>query len=409
MRSVIPARAGVAFLVCTAALACGDSGSTDWAGTIDTLSTGQLVVRNPKTPIWSEAERWRLIPDLRIGTVDEDGPELFGQITSLAVDGAGRIYVLEGQAQEIRVFDGDGTFIRAIGRKGGGPGEFAGALRVELGPDGRLWVADPGNNRVSVFDTSGAYVRGISMPGGFVIFPWPGRFDRHGSYYYPVPLPSDQEFRLVLIRYDSGMAVQDTLAVPEDPVDREFFEANPPSLRSFRIGVPFTGRFDWLLSPEGTFWGLLTGRYSMFELGQDSDSLRTVTRAFDPLPVTEADMAEARKNLTWFLEQGGTVDWAKIPDRKPAIEGAAFDDEGNVWVWPVMPNGEEGTRLDVFDPVGRYLGSIDSPVPIALRPRPVIRNRVMAAVTRTDLDVPFVVRLRIERGPAGRVGLADPG
>lgn len=394
--------------MCSAALACGDAGSTDWAGSIDTLATGQLVVRNPKTPIWSEAEGWRLVPEVRIGTVDETGPELFGQITSLAVDGAGRIYVLEGQAQEIRVFDGDGTFVRTIGRKGGGPGEFARALRVELGPDGHLWVADPQNNRVSVFDTSGAYVRGISMPGGFTIIPWPGRFDRRGSYYYPIPLPSDREFRLGLTRYDSGMAVQDTLAVPDDPVDREFFELR--SEEGFaRIGVPFTGGFDWLLSPEGTFWGLLTGRYSMFELSQAGDTLRTVTRAFDPLPVTEADMAEARENLTWFLEEGGTVDWAKIPDHKPAIEGAAFDDEGNVWVWPVMPNGEEGTRLDVFDAVGRYLGSIDSPVPIALRPRPVIRNGTMVAVTRTELDVPFVVRLRIDRGPAARVGLADPG
>jgi hypothetical protein len=405
MNSIIPPRAAAVLLACVAASACGDAGSTAWTGTIDTLATGQLVVRNPKTPIWSEAQRWRLVPELRIGTVDATGPELFGQITSLAADAAGRIYVLEGQAQEIRVFGADGTFIRAVGRKGGGPGEFARALRVELGPDGNVWVADPENNRVSVFDTSGVYVRGHSMPGGFTIIPWPGRFDRRGSYYYPVPLPADEEFRLGLTRYDSAMTVRDTLVVPDDPVEREFFELR--SEEGFaRVSVPFAGGFDWLLSPEGTFWGLLTGGYSMFELGQDGDTLRTVTRAFDPLPVTAEDMAEARENLTWFLEQGGTVDWAKLPDRKPAIEGAAFDDEGNVWVWPVMPNGEDGTRLDVFDPIGRYLGSVDAPVPIALRPSPVIRDRVMVAVTRGELDVPFVVRLRIERGPeaSARVG-----
>lgn len=404
--SVFPPRAAAALLASAAVLACDDPGSSEWAGTIDTLATGQLVVRNPATPLWPEAGRWQLVPELRIGTVDGTGPELFGRITSLAVDAAGRIYVLEGQAQEIRVFDADGTFVRAIGRKGGGPGEFARALRVEPGPDGHIWVADPQNNRVSVFDTSGAYLRGHSMPGGFVLIPWPGRFDRRGSYYYPVPLPSDEEFRLGLTRYDSSMAVQDTLAVPDDPVDREYFE-----LRSedgfARIGVPFTGGFDWLLSPEGTFWGLLTGRYAMYELGRDGDTLRTVTRAFDPLPVTAADMAEARENLTWFLEQGGTVDWARIPDHKPAIEGAVFDDEGNLWVWPVMPNGEEGTRLDVFDPVGRYLGSVEPPVPIALRPSPVIGHRTMVAVTRTELDVPFVVRLGIDKGPDASTTVAE--
>ncbi len=377
---------------------CGAPASATWAGSIDTLATGQLVVHNPATPLWTPGERWTLTPELRIGTMDREGPDLFGQITSLAVDGAGRIYVLEGQAQEIRVFGPDGTHIRTIGRKGGGPGEFARALRIEMGPDGRLWVADPQNNRVSVFDTTGRYLRGHTMAGGFTILPWPGRFDRQGRYYYPMIEPAEDGdgIDLSLIRYDSTMTPTDTLATPDDPVDRNFFELRHDDNVAI-VGVPYTGGFRWLLSPAGTFWGFITGPYRIFELSPEGDTLRTITRAFDPLPVTDEDMAEARENLEWFIQEGGAVDWSRIPDHKPAIEYGFVDDAGRVWVWPVMPSGQEGTALDVFDSVGRYLGRIMTPVPIARRPAPVVRGDVMYAVTESELDVPFVVRLRIQR------------
>lgn len=394
-------RSLVALTAVLSVAACGGSDSSGWAGTIDTLATGQVVVHNPATPMWSEEAAWRLTPDLRIGTMEGDGPDLFGQITSLAVDGAGRIYVLDGQAQEVRVFGPDGAHIRTFGRKGAGPGELARALRIEFGPDGNLWVADPENNRVSVFDTTGRYVKGPSMAGGFVIMPWPGRFDRHGSYYYPVPLPSEEEFGIGLIRYDSTVTPVDTLEVPKDPVDREYFEMRRD--QSVAISsVPYTGSFRWQLAPDGTFWGYLTGPYRMFDVTPDGDTLRTVTREFTPLPVTDEDMDQARENMKWFLDMGGEVDWSKIPSHKPGMDYALVDAQGYIWVWPVMPLGEEGTVLDVFDPEGRYLGRIHSPVPIATRPDPVIYDNVMYAVTESDLDVPYVIRLHIDKPGAVR-------
>lgn len=399
-RFATPALSALAAAAVLSSAACGGPASATWAGTIDTLATGQLVVHNPATPLWDPESHWQLAEELRIGTVAEEGPDLFGQITSLTVDAAGRIYVLEGQAQEVRVFGPDGRHLRTIGRKGAGPGEFARALRIEIGPDGNLWAADPQNNRVSVFDTTGRYLRGHTMAGGFTIIPWPGRFDRQGRYYYPLIEPAEDGngIDLALIRYGATLAPADTLPTPEDPTDRQVFEVRRGDNVAVAIAsVPFTPGFRWLLAPTGTFWGFLTGPYRMFELGQDGDTIRTITRDFDPLPVTDDDMAEARENLEWFLQEGGSVDWSRIPSHKPAIEYGFVDGDGYVWVWPVMPAGEEGTVLDVFDPVGRYLGRITPPVPIARRPAPVVRGDAMYAVTTSELDVPFVVRLRIQK------------
>ena len=394
-RSFLPLLLGAA----VALSGCGDGPSAGWGGTVDTLASGQVVVANPADPIWAEGREWRLVEELRIGSMDAVGPELFGQLRSIDVDDAGRIYVLEAHAQEVRVFDRDGRHVRSIGRKGGGPGEFAEPALAEIGPHGDLWVVDPDNNRVSVFDSSGAYRDAHPVPGGFVILPWPGGFGRDGSYYYPVPDASDGDFRTKLVRYDAAMQPVDTLTPPRDPVQRDYFEIRDEG-RFMRAAIPFSGSFQSRLSPRGTFWGFFTGDYRLFELSPDGDTLRTITRAFDPLPVTAADREEARKRLEWFTRQGGEVDWARLPDHKPAASAFAFDDDGRVWVWPVT-EGAPGEALDVFDAGGRYLGRVRSPVPLSPFPRPVIGSDAIIGVTESELEVPYVVRLRIERPEAG--------
>jgi sugar lactone lactonase YvrE len=72
------------------------------------VPSGTVVVTNPTQGVWDSASNWRVSEDLRIGTLEGTGPDLFGQIDALEVDRDGRIWVLEVQAQELRVFGRDG-------------------------------------------------------------------------------------------------------------------------------------------------------------------------------------------------------------------------------------------------------------------------------------------------------------
>jgi hypothetical protein len=327
----------------------------------------------------------------RIGSVEGTGPDVFGQISTFEVDPAGRVWVYEGQAEELRVFDASGAHVRTIGRRGGGPGEFAQAVKVEVAPDGNVWVMDPQNNRISVFDTAGNYLEAKRAAGGFIIMPWPGGFDAAGRYYAPVPL-TGENFRIGLVRYDASLTPIDTLATPRDPVDRESFEHRVAGGGRMIAGVPFQGGLRWLLSPNGTIWAMITDQYRLFELTPEGDTLRTVTRAFNPLPVTDADREQAREDMEWFTEQGGQVDWSKLPATKPATRSFFFDDEGYLWVERVTASPEEHAA-DIFDPDGRFLGTID--VPFAIASRPIIRGGILHTVTRDELEVPYIVRARI--------------
>ena len=376
---------------------CGSEGSASamWTGTMDTLPSGQIRVHNTDTPILPSEAAWQLVENLRIGTMEGSGPDLLGEVRWMEVDPAGRIWVLEGQALEIRIFGPDGRHVRTVGREGGGPGEFSYPLQIQLGPDGNMWVVDPQNNRVSVFDTAGTYLEGKRMPGGFVIIPWPGGFDDDGYQYGPVPLPSDDEtFRMGLVKYDASFEPLDTLQVPTDPVEREYFEIRREDT-FWRQGIPHTGGFDWRLAPTGNLWGMFSGDYRLFELTPDGDTVRTITRDFTALPVTEADMERAREQLESFIRNGGKVDWSKIPSAKPATEEMYVDDEGYIWVRLVTAYEERGRAFDIFDPEGRFLCTVRPAFSIARYPPPIFRDGVMYAVSGNELEVPYVVRARI--------------
>lgn len=393
-----------AFVVLVAAVltsACGPgsgAGGGRWTGTADTLPGGQVVVRNTAQPIWEPGFEWQAVEELRIGRVTGEGPDLFGSVVSLEVDPGGRIWVLDGQAEELRVFGVDGEHLRTVGRRGGGPGEFAQAVKVEMGPDGNVWVMDPSNGRLSVFDTAGVYLEGRPALGGFLIFPWPGRFDAGGSYYAPVPL-TDGEFRVGVVRYDTSMTAEDTLSPPRDPVEREGFEEHDDQGGMIRAGVPYQGTLRWRISDAGTIWALLTDEYQLFEVNADGDTLRAITREFEPIPVTMADRARAREDLEWFVSQGGSIDLSKLPETKPPVQSFFRDDEENTWVEVTTSQEEQGHVFDVFDAEGRYLGAVHMPFPLSASPFPILRNGALYGIVRDEMDVTYVVRARVLKEP----------
>jgi hypothetical protein len=338
-----------------------------------------------------------VVEELRIGTLEGDGPDLFGDITSLAVDELRRIWVLEGQAQEIRVFEPNGDFVRTVGREGGGPGEFSRALQIRRAPDGTMRVMDPQNNRFSVFDTAGTYVEGHRVAGGFMIIPWPGDYDREGFYYSPVPLPSEDLFALGLTRFDTAFVPVDTLQTPTDPIERERFELRSEGGGIAMASIPFSGGHDWELSPSGETWSLLTDDYRLTQFSRSGDTLRIVTKPFDPVPVTDEDMAAAEERLQWFVREGGRIDLSRVPSTKPPVDWFFVDDEENLWVVRTVAGADDDRILDVFDREGRFLGTVTLPFAITRSPAPRVRDDTMWAVTEDNLEVPYVVRARIEK------------
>jgi hypothetical protein len=354
-----------------------------------------VVVENDGHGVWAEGEAWQLREELRIGSLDAEGPQNFGRIMSFAVDDQGRAWILDGQAGEVRVFDAMGEHVRTIGRPGEGPGEFKQPLRVDIGPDGNAWVIDPQNTRLSVIDPMGQYIEGKVVPGGFVIFPWEGGFDEGGDYYAPIAT-FEPSFRFALGRFDDQYMPVDTIALPIDPVERRSFDIVSEGRVRVSAGVPFQGRLLWRLSRQGTIWALVTDQYRLMEFTPEGDTLRVVSKVGEAVPVSEAEMAEAIEGLGWFTQQGGQIDVSKIPSEKPIANSFFIDQSGFVWV--TRDEGEEASRaFEVFNPAGQYLGTVVAPFRLQVSPAPIIKDDFLYGVVRDDFQVPYLIRARMTR------------
>jgi hypothetical protein len=76
---------------------------------------------------------------------------------------AGTIYVVDAQDCAVKLFSKQGRFMKAVGRKGQGPGELSFPSGVSA-VGGRIYVADKLNRRIQILDASGRHLRSFAVP-----------------------------------------------------------------------------------------------------------------------------------------------------------------------------------------------------------------------------------------------------
>ena len=105
---------------------------------------------------------YHLSEELRIGARDAPDYSLT-EVQGLAVDSRGHIFVLQHQEQRIRQYDADGRFVREIGRRGQGPGEFTNPMFFGIQQD-TVWVYDYGSSRIHFVAAGGGPTRSVPIP-----------------------------------------------------------------------------------------------------------------------------------------------------------------------------------------------------------------------------------------------------
>lgn len=97
---------------------------------------------------------------------EDSGPGMIETAAALGwMDVSGRMYVAGLSVSQVWVFAPDGSFLRRIGRRGEGPGEFLriqGAIGVD---DGVFAVLDPGRGVIVTYDWTGALLSETRLRG----------------------------------------------------------------------------------------------------------------------------------------------------------------------------------------------------------------------------------------------------
>ena len=339
--------------------ACSDAAPPD-GGVSVRDSAGVTIVEN-RAPRWGDGDEWRLAPEptLTIGVLEGlDEYQLF-RVAGARRLSDGRIAVVNTGTSEIRFYDAEGGFLHSIGRSGEGPGEFLAMSRLWPLAGDSLALYDFVNVRVTVLTPDGQFARDfrVDQPGTGVPFP---RGTLDGRWILAQTSIADQQ---------------------------EYFEEGPrrDSVQFFRYDLEGAvdtslGRFQGSEQLVMTLQGRLIvasvsyAREEQVALGSDvwyygtSDSFQIEMRGLegDLLRIIRLDLPNrpipARVREEHRLDRAGTM-WEDVPlpETLPAYEDFMVDDAENLWVAKYLLPDEEPEWF-VFDPEGRYLGNVITPL-----------------------------------------------
>ena len=157
--------------------------------------------------------------------------DYFQEPSDIGVDRAGSlIYVVDAGSSRVLVFDDQGRFLRAVGRKGQGPGEFARPTGLALTGTGGFAVADRDNNRIQLFGPDGTFARSVPVKETRVadLVVVDGRFftvPAHGASSYSVTMGSETDNQPLVTVLDGQGAKVREISVADFPEKHPFLRA----------------------------------------------------------------------------------------------------------------------------------------------------------------------------------------
>lgn len=416
--SILTALAAIITASCTGAEAL--DGDQPWVTAVD--STGDTI-RVHITGAMPEARVSTLVPELEVGTEDEPVEESFGEIATVLGTSDGGLVVHDQQAQAVRLFDAQGKFVRTIGGKGSGPGEYQHLNGITRLPDERIALWDANGTRINLYEADGAFATS-----------WLVTFSRMfatnvlwsdsagGIYAYAVLERNREDFsrdKKGLIRMAADGRITDSLPYLSWREEAAALKAqSKDGGAQMAYGVPFSAGNHTELLPSG---GLVSGfddEYVFYLLHQDGRKPVRIEREHVKVPVSATEDAEHRARIEFAMRRlDPEWKWSGtgIPSAKPAFRSIEVGRDGRIWVrlsTPAEPipaaelaPPREGTEptprmttrepivYDVYSSEGRLLGRV------ALPPRVTMfgsdGNHVWG-MRRDSLDIGYAVRFRIE-------------
>lgn len=328
---------------------------------------------------------------------DLNGPPEYalGEIEGFAADQQNRFYTFDYKGNQIRAYDANGKFLRLMGRRGAGPGEYQSLIDLRILSDSVLVVFDMSNARITLFQPSGKFLRSIPQPRIVRALNRGFAADRSGLIYYRVatkvsgpgarnvdvplerPLPGMTLSHGYALRLNADGSLVDSIPIP--PAGAQLSGLN---VATGDGGNPnFLPQFHVAVSPNGAAVFGQSSSYR-FIIHPATGPVRVVERQWTPVPVGSAERDNWLEFAALFHKRYGDRFGLTytIPKTKPAFRDLMADQDGRTWVSlyaaterkdaPPRSSGPPGfptlfwrqnAVYDVLDPAGSYLGRVELP------------------------------------------------
>lgn len=360
-------------LLSFAGAACGSAEGKSAEAVRD--SAGVRIVEGA-APAFDAAPAWRVDqePALQVGIAEGAAEYQLAGVRGALRLADGGVVIANSHSSELRFYDPRGRFVRAVGKEGGGPGEFTSLDGLVAYRGDSIAVWDAAAWRLSVFGPDGGFgrtatvsglnsivarIKGAFPDGSFLLaaagsaqgFLNAGQGERRDSVSY-LRFAADGAFADSLARHAAQEYVtlrsSDQILVRPVLLGRDSYVAAGG-------GRVFAGQSDAFridgLDPRGT---------PVMSIRRPGE-LRTPSR--DELSRTRAAAEQAGQNQARSAGLAAIPRTEPLPARPtvPAFDRMVVDQQGNLWVREFVLHLGDAPRWSVFDPQGRLVSTAQTP------------------------------------------------
>jgi hypothetical protein len=265
-----------------------------------------------------------------------DGPgALLTEPSSVARDRFGRYWVVAHGQMLPAIFDRNGSFVRAVGRRGSGPGEFQGPYLVDILPGDSSLIMDAYAGRAVVLTDDLRPARSVAVPTtdvmSAIVLTWPSAVVVNATIRTAARLG----WPLHLLDLSGGTAA----------IEKSFGHGNgelrPPSRA---VGMQLL-----TASRANGFWAVEATRYRVSKWNDDGNLILSFQRSPEWFP----DISRGTR--------GG-------PTRKPhpRITAVSEDQRGRIWIFCLVagPNWSQAWRKALVGTAGSGELNVSSRPPL---------------------------------------------
>jgi hypothetical protein len=306
----------------------------NWRGTIKEVE-GVTIVENPSEPLHAP-DVFRMDEELSIGGAATKDFTI-SNIFEFEVDDKDNMLVVDSKEACIHVFDQRGAFVRTIGRKGQGPGEFGGPRDLIILPNKDIAVLDSINRRISYFSEAGTFLKSVS----------------------------EVDFDLIAFEISKTGVIVAMAVVREEVSRRHEIRTYTPELKFMRSIDsapiqdiknlnPFMPPLDFAVNAKDQIIYGYPSSYEFKIYSIEGKLIKKIRRKYVPLEIADEEKERA-KNLPPAIQ-------AVIPKYHAPYWSFFVDDECRIYAftWEKSPDGKR-RMFDVFDEQGRYVARIPLP------------------------------------------------
>ena len=282
-----------------------------------------------------------------VARIDDSGEVILGRISGIQADDDGRIFISDDVEKRINVYTPDGNFIKSLGRKGQGPGEFEYIHNLSV-DENFVYAMDFSKNLINAYSLNTLeFSRTIPMandiqsneqlegyfPSDFMVL---ASGELLVTYIKSVGQRTDEDQNRVdlVFRIDRDGIIQPEPTLQIETVDPLVLRTDN-SISVF--GAPFLVTASAALTPDQKIVVNKTDRFLFKQYDESGNYERAFYHHYSPKSLTRERALSQYDGENYRR----AVRNSDLPDSWPVVEGFLVDDAGRFWVATVIENEDE--------------------------------------------------------------------